>query len=235
MTAHKKNASSRGPSEPFSFDFNADRSVGYHAANAVAADDLQELFDTLGSVDQRLWDKKADNRQAALDALEAVNRFLNASPLNARGRFSRALELLWAELIDAPDANPGEILYRRDRDASGSTRKRPRYYAMAAAAHAADAMHGAGTPLDTACENVVAILEAHGFQFGRERATDKKRADAIKAWRKGNAARAVSLYFDKMTGSSPIPRDDVWNADKTAAIRAWLATALVRCGYESTK
>lgn len=215
------------------FDFTTHpQPIEDHAADSVKHL-LRELFARLDRIDERLDAENADHRQAALDALDAVSAFLDASPFSSRDRFSRPLKLLRAELQNAPpSAAPGEILPRRDPEMGASTRKGINHRLMACAAFAADAMHRAGKPLRQAYGEIAATLNEHAFPFGEERDTADKRAAAVEAWRKGNAAAAVRDRYNKLrAAASPIPPGDRWEQDKCAPIRRWLVNELVRAGY----
>lgn len=219
-----------------SFDFNdtIDERAA-KVAQAVSTEQLEMLFSRLDRIDSKLASGTANARQTALAALHAVSEFLGPHGLSPPDRYSRIFNLLWAELKDAEAARAdNEIVPARYQSKNtGTRRKRPKYFVMAAAAWAADAMKDSGVPAKDACEKIARCLANHGFAFGAKRDTPEKRAAAVEAWRKGNVAGSTEEYHDRLQTHPPLDLSSLPNSQRPKKILEWLSNELVRARYEA--
>ena len=201
------------------------------AAQAVTQEQLAELLEGLERADDHFTD---DNRAGALDALAAITRFLQSSPFNGAGRFSRPFEVLMAELKNRPNTQRNRILPSDGSGASGMDGRLTDHHVQAIAALAVELLHTqCGRTVDAASEEIAAALEQRGFPFGERR---ELKWEAVKDWRRdfprrstSYAARAYRYYAS--LGPALVCEDGKPDA---AAIHNWFAALVGRAGYGPT-
>jgi hypothetical protein len=217
---------------PF-FDFNDP--LHDRAAKGVTPEALSRLFKRLDHADENFGETGRTQRAAALAALEAVVEFLATTAFNTNGRFSRPLELLYAELKNRPDGNK-RILPAAGGGSGGINSRSSDQHVKGAAAFAVEFMHShAGYTVEAAAGDIANALHARGFHFAARR--DDK-GQSITAWRRdyqrphrgGSKVPSAAKIYKGLCTTPPVKITGDAATD-AAAIREWLGALLGRAGY----
>jgi hypothetical protein len=189
------------------------------AAKAVTQEQLETLFDALDRADEQF---PGDPGKATKKALHAVIKFVCASPLNSNGRFSRPLELLYAQ---------GGRALIWEKGSGGVNVRKPEHHIRAAAAFVVSQLVASGLTREVAAARVAPVLAAARFPFGKRRANP---ANTILAWRRDYARKtdnsAAGRAYKEYAKNPPVVFDGDTKTRERAALK-WLSALLGRASY----